>query len=57
MAAVGEGTQAVLAPARGWAIFVSTMSAISSVIVHMPLPTWARPLNPAARPASTLWSS
>ncbi|CFE41226.1 Uncharacterised protein [Mycobacterium tuberculosis] len=54
---MGEGTQAVLAPARGWAIFVSTMSAISSVIVHMPLPTWARPLNPAARPASTLWSS
>ncbi|CNM79223.1 Uncharacterised protein [Mycobacterium tuberculosis] len=54
---MGEGTQAVLAPARGWAIFCSIMSAISSVMAHMPLPIWARPMKPAPRPASTLWSS
>ena len=57
VAAVGEGTQAVVAPARGWPIFCSTMSAIRSGIAHMPLPICARPDSPAARPVSTLASS
>ena len=57
VAAVGEGTHAVVAPAFGWPIFCSTMSAIRSVMAHMPLPIWARPENPVARPTSTFWSS
>jgi hypothetical protein len=38
VAAVGDGTQAVLAPALGWAPFCSSMAAILSGIAHMPLP-------------------
>ena len=38
VAAVGEGTQAQLAPARGWLIFCSIISAIKSGIAHVPLP-------------------
>ena len=50
-------THAVVAPAFGWPIFCSTMSAISSVIAHMPLPICALPRRPARRPTSTLESS
>ena len=49
VAAVGEGTHAVVAPAFGWPIFCSTMSAISSVIAHMPLPICALPENPVGK--------
>jgi len=44
VAAVGEGTQAVLAPVRGWPIFSATIAFIRSGAAHMPLPistTWA----------------
>ena len=41
MAAVGDGTQAVLAPASGWAILVLSMSAIRSGMAHIPLPICA----------------
>ncbi len=57
VAAVGDGTQAQLAPARGWPIFASIMSAIRSGIAHMPLPIWAWPRRPQARPTSTFQSS
>ena len=57
VAAVGDGTHAVVAPACGWEIFCLTISAIRSVMAHMPLPIWARPARPSARPASTLASS
>ena len=33
------------------------MSAIRSGAAHMPLPIWARPRRPQARPISTFWSS
>ncbi len=55
--AVGEGTQAVLAPAFGWPTFCSSIAAILSGIAHMPLPIWAWPLRPQASPVSTLRSS
>ena len=51
------GTQAVLAPARGWAIFWSSMAAMRSGIAHMPLPIWARPDSPHCSPMSTLRAS
>ena len=54
VAAVGEGTQAVLAPAIGCWILALTMAAISPGMVHMPLPIWAQPRSPQARPVSTL---
>ena len=57
VAAVGEGTQAVFAPAIGWPIFCAIMSAILSGAAHMPLPICALPGRPQARPASTLASS
>jgi hypothetical protein len=57
VAAVGEGTHAVVAPALGWPIFCSIMSAISSVMAHMPLPIWALPRRPHARPTCTLFFS
>ena len=49
--------QAVLAPACGWAIFVSTIARISSGMVHMPLPICALPRNPVSMPMSTFQSS
>ena len=49
VAAVGDGTQAQLAPACGWPIFWSSMSAIRSGAAHMPLPIWARPAKPAGQ--------
>ena len=52
-AAVGEGTQAVFAPARGWAIFSSSIAAIRSGIAHIPLPIWALPERPHSSPMST----
>jgi hypothetical protein len=54
VAAVGLGTQAVLAPALGWAIFCSSMAAIRSGMAHMPLPICALPRRPHSRPTSTL---
>ncbi|CFO24320.1 Uncharacterised protein [Bordetella pertussis] len=57
VAAVGEGTQAVLAPALGWPIFCSSMAAIMSGMAHMPLPIWARPRRPQSSPTSTLLRS
>ncbi|SHZ59297.1 Uncharacterised protein [Mycobacteroides abscessus subsp. abscessus] len=54
---MGDGTHAVVAPARGCAIFCATMSAIRSGMAHMPLPICALPANPAPSPVSTLWSS
>ena len=57
MAAVGDGTQAQLAPACGWPTYCSSIAAISSGIAHMPLPIWARPWKPHSRPMSTFWSS
>ena len=54
---MGEGTQAVFAPAFGWPIFCASMSAIRSGAAHMPLPICARPRSPHARPISTFWSS
>ena len=57
VAAVGDGTQAVLAPAIGWPIFCSSMSAIRSGIAHMPLPIWAWPGSPHSSPMSTFQSS
>ncbi len=57
VAAVGDGTQAQLAPAFGWPIFCSSMSARLSGAGHMPLPIWARPSSPHSRPMSTLESS
>jgi hypothetical protein len=57
VAAVGDGTQAVLAPAWGWAIFCSSIAAMRSGMAHMPLPIWARPCSPHASPTSTLESS
>ena len=57
MAAVGEGTQAVFAPAFGCPDLASSISAISSGFGHMPLPICARPRNPVARPTSTFESS
>ena len=56
VAAVGDGTQAVLAPAFGWPIFCSSMSAIRSGIAHMPLPIWACPGRPHSSPISTFQS-
>ena len=53
IAAVGDGTQAVLAPAFGWPIFCSSMSCIRSGIAHMPLPICAWPDNPHSSPIST----
>ena len=53
VAAVGEGTQAVLAPAFGWAIFCSSMAAIRSGMAHMPLPICAWPERPQIKPIST----
>ncbi len=49
VAAVGEGTHAVLAPAFGWAIFCSIIAAIKSGMAHMPLPIWACPTQPAGQ--------
>ncbi|MNI67270.1 hypothetical protein D3C73_1228920 [compost metagenome] len=57
MAAVGDGTQAVEAPARGWLALVASISPMRSGAAHMPLPIWARPDRPAFRPMSTLRSS
>ncbi len=57
VAAVGLGTQAVLAPVLGWPIFCSSMSAIRSGAAHMPLPICARPLKPQASPIATLRAS
>ena len=57
VAAVGEGTQAVLAPASGCPIFTFTMSAIRSGIAHIPFPICAWPGNPQASPTSTFQSS
>ena len=57
VAAVGEGTQAVLAPACGWPILVSIIAAIRSGMAHMPLPICAWPGRPQARPMSTFQSS
>ena len=54
---MGDGTQAVEAPASGWAILALTMAAISLGMVHIPLPIWARPARPQASPTSTLESS
>ena len=53
VAAVGEGTHAVLAPALGWLIFDSIIWAISSGIAHIPLPIWDLPRIPVSRPIST----
>ena len=41
VAAVGDGTHAQVAPARGWATFSSSIAAIRSGAAHMPLPIWA----------------
>jgi hypothetical protein len=57
VAAVGDGTQAVVAPACGWPIFWVSMSAILSGAAHMPLPIWAWPGRPSIRPMSTFQSS
>ena len=57
MAAVGEGTHAVFAPAFGWAPLVSSIARIPAGWAHMPLPIWAFPANPARRATSTLRSS
>ena len=54
---LGDGTQAVLAPALGWAAFTASISAISSGFGHMPLPICALPRKPVAKPTSTLESS
>ncbi len=57
MAAVGDGTQAVFAPAIGCPTFCTSMSAIRSGAAHMPLPICALPRRPHSRPISTFWSS
>jgi hypothetical protein len=57
VAAVGDGTQAVLAPAMGWTIFCRNIAAISSGMAHIPLPICARPAKPQARPTATLCCS
>ena len=46
-----------MAPEFGWPIFCSSMAAISSGIAHIPLPIWARPGKPQAKPTSTFQSS
>ena len=56
-AAVGDGTHAVLAPDSGCPILVSTISRISSGIVHIPFPICPRPLKPVSTPTSTFQSS
>jgi hypothetical protein len=57
VAAVGDGTQAVLAPACGWAIFCASISAMLSGAAHIPLPICALPRSPQAKPMSTFQSS
>ena len=57
VAAVGDGTQAVLAPASGCPIFIFSISAIRSGMAHIPFPIWAWPGRPQARPTSTFQSS
>jgi hypothetical protein len=57
VAAVGEGTQAVLAPAAGCAPFSANSASIRSGFVHMPLPICACPGSPQASPVSTFQSS
>ena len=57
VAPVGLGTQAVLAPALGWAIFCSSIAFMRSGMAHMPLPICALPRRPQARPTSTLLRS
>lgn len=51
---MGEGTQAQLAPALGCPIFSSSIFPSRSGIAHMPFPICAFPVNPHARPMSTL---
>ena len=53
----GEGTQAVFAPAFGWAPLVSSIARMPAGWAHMPLPIWACPANPARSATSTLRSS
>ena len=47
---VGDGTQAVLAPLLGCAIFCSSMSPMRSGAAHIPLPICALPDSPQASP-------
>ena len=52
LAAVGDGTQAVLAPALGCTALLSSMARISSGMAHMPLPICACPCRPHSRHGS-----
>ena len=54
MAAVGDGTHAVDAPASSCAPFVATIAFMLSGSAHIPLPICPLPTRPCASAAATL---